>query len=160
MAGGGSSPGGQGGGDRDPFDLERFVRAQEGTYAAALAELESGQKRSHWMWYVFPQVEGLGHSGTSRFYAIRSLEEARRYLEHPVLGKRLLECAEALLGVRGRSASQIFGYPDDMKLRSAMTLFSRAAAHSPSVFDRVLERYFQGEPDGRTLALLETLAGP
>ena len=141
----------------DPFDLDRFVRAQDSSFATALAELRSGWKRSHWMWYVFPQVAGLGYSATSQHYAIKSLEEARCYLDHPVLGKRLLECVDALLQVQGRSASQIFGYPDDLKLKSSMTLFARAAADSPSPFDRVLDRYFHGERDERTLGMLDRL---
>jgi uncharacterized protein (DUF1810 family) len=106
------------------------------------------------MWYIFPQVEGLGHSPTAKRYAIKSVEEARRYLEHPVLGPRLRACAEALLAVEDRSASEIFGYPDTLKLRSSMTLFAQVADDSPTVFDRVLEKYFQGEPDTRTLAIL------
>lgn len=137
----------------DPFDLERFIRAQEGIYAAALREIRAGRKRSHWMWFIFPQMEGLGLSATSRRYAIRDLAEAQAYLEHPVLGARLAECAEAALGVTGRSAGEIFGTPDDMKLRSCATLFARVApAGSP--FHRLLERFFEGRADERTLALL------
>jgi uncharacterized protein (DUF1810 family) len=141
----------------DPFDLSRFVRAQERVYDAVLAELKSGRKRTHWMWFVFPQIEGLGHSSTSHHYAIKSSEEARQYLNHPVLGKRLVECAQALLSVEGRSVSQIFGYPDDLKLRSSMTLFARVTPDSPSVFDRVLQKYFRGEGDPRTLEMLRKL---
>jgi uncharacterized protein (DUF1810 family) len=140
----------------DPFDLHRFVSAQERSYDTALAELRSGEKRTHWMWYIFPQIDGLGHSATAKFYAIKSPEEARQYLEHPVLGPRLLTCAEAVLSVEGHSASEIFGFPDDMKLRSSMTLFASVAGPL-SVFARVLDRYFHGEHDVRTLDLLEKL---
>ena len=140
-------------GTGDPFDLERFLSAQRPVYGTALAELRAGRKRTHWMWFVFPQVLGLGHSATSTHYAIRSLEEARRYLDHPVLGARLVECAEAILGVEGRSASEIFGYPDDLRLRSSMTLFAEAAGPD-SVFVRVLEKYHGGRRDPRTLEIL------
>lgn len=137
----------------DPYELSRFVRAQEGEYERALSELRGGRKRSHWMWYVFPQLEGLGSSAISRRYAIRSVEEARAYLADPVLGPRLEECTEAVLGVEGRSAHEIFGSPDDMKLRSCATLFARASPPG-SPFERLLRRYFGGEPDPRTLRLL------
>ncbi len=136
------------------FDLERFLSAQAPVYGQALAELRRGQKRSHWMWFVFPQIEGLGHSSTSIHYAIKSLEEARAYLKHPVLGSRLRECAEAVYAVEGHTASDIFGFPDDLKLRSSMTLFA-AVAEPESVFLRVLEKYFQGKQDERTLQLLK-----
>lgn len=140
----------------DPFDLARFVSAQERSYDTALAELRSGQKRTHWMWYIFPQIDGLGHSPTAKFYAIKSPEEARQYLEHPVLGPRLRACAEAVLSVERRSASEIFGFPDDLKLKSSMTLF--ASVDKPgAVFVRVLDKYFHGEHDQRTLDLLDTL---
>jgi len=144
-------------GCEDLFDLSRFVHAQERIYASVLAELRSGQKRSHWMWFVFPQIHGLGHSQTAQHYAIKSIEEALQYLSHPILGTRLLECTEAVLAVEGRSASAIFGYPDDMKLKSSMSLFASIAENPHSVFIRVLEKYFNGEPDERTLALLERL---
>ena len=139
----------------DPFDLNRFKSAQERVYGTVLAELKSGRKRSHWIWFIFPQIEGLGHSSTSQFYAIKSIEEARRYLKHPVLGARLVECAETVLGVEGRSVSDIFGYPDDMKLKSSMTLFASVTEDTNSVFVRVLEKYFHGERDERTLQLLK-----
>ena len=139
----------------DPFDLNRFTSAQERVYGTVLAELKSGRKRSHWIWFIFPQIEGLGHSSTSQFYAIKSIEEARRYLKHPVLGARLVECAETVLGVEGRSVSDIFGYPDDMKLKSSMTLFASVTEDTNSVFVRVLEKYFHGERDERTLQLLK-----
>lgn len=122
-------------------------------YGSVLAELRAGRKRTHWMWFVFPQMLGLGHSATSVHYAIGSLEEARRYLDHPVLGARLVECAETILSVEGRSASDIFGWPDDLKLCSSMTLFAEAAGPD-SVFERVLGKYFGGRRDARTLELL------
>jgi uncharacterized protein (DUF1810 family) len=137
----------------DPYDLSRFVRAQDGEYDRALSELRGGRKRSHWMWYIFPQLEGLGSSEISRRYAIRSIDEARAYLENPVLGARLKECAEAVLGVEGRSAHEIFGSPDDMKLRSCATLFARASPPG-SPFERLLAKYFGAEQDPRTLRLL------
>jgi uncharacterized protein (DUF1810 family) len=138
-----------------PFVLNRIVSAQAPVYGQALAELRGGSKRTHWMWFIFPQIRGLGHSSTSEYYAIQSLEEAGAYLQHAVLGPRLLECAEALLSVQGRTASAIMGYPDDLKLRSCMTLFERVAGPG-SVFSRVLERYYAGGRDERTLPLLET----
>ena len=143
--------------DRDDhFDLNRFTNSQENIYSSVLAELRSGQKRTHWMWYIFPQIDGLSHSKTSIFYAIKSIEEARQYLNHPVLGARLFECAEAVLAIEGRSISQIFGYPDDLKLKSSMTLF--AYITDPlSVFVRILEKYFNGERDVKTLDLIEKL---
>ena len=113
----------------DLYNLSRFVRAQEPAYAHALSEIKGGRKRSHWMWYIFPQVDGLAFSATSKRYAIKSVAEAKAYLDHPVLGPRLLACAEAVLGVEGRSATEIFGSPDDLKLRSCATLF---ACVSPS----------------------------
>ena len=135
----------------DPFDLERFVAAQDaaGTYDRAVAELRVGRKSSHWMWFVFPQIAGLGYSPTSRRYAITSLEEARAYLAHPVLGPRLTECATVLTGVPGRTAEQIFGELDAQKLHSSMTLFTRAAPGEP-VFRQVLDQYFGGVPDSAT----------
>jgi uncharacterized protein (DUF1810 family) len=146
------------GGVDDPHDLDRFVQAQAGDHERALAEIRSGRKRSHWMWYVFPQLDGLGVSPTSRHYAIRSLAEARAYLSHPVLGPRLVECVEAALGVEGRSALEIFGSPDEMKLRSCATLFS-CVSPPGSVFERLLDRYFGGRRDDRTLRLLGIAPG-
>lgn len=140
-------------GSDDPFDLDRFVKAQEGDYDRALAEIRGGRKRSHWMWYIFPQLEGLGLSSTSRHYAIKGLDEARAYLDHPVLGPRLRECAEAVVGLEGRSPSEVFGSPDDMKLRSSATLFARVSPPG-SVFERLLETCFQGRPDEKTLERL------
>jgi uncharacterized protein (DUF1810 family) len=139
----------------DPYDLERFVTAQNagGTYGQALAELGSGMKRSHWMWFVFPQFAGLGRSETARRYAIASLEEARAYCRHGVLGPRLVAAAAAVAALRGRSAVQIFGDIDARKLHSSMTLFHRAAPGEP-VFSDVLDRYFDGVPDPATGQLL------
>ena len=136
----------------DPFNLRRFVDAQQEDYARALGEIRQGRKQSHWMWYIFPQIDGLGSSPTSREFAIKGLEEARAYLGHQVLGPRLLECASALLEFEGRSATDILGFPDDLKLRSCATLFARVSPEG-SVFHRVLDRFYQGEPDKRTLAL-------
>ncbi len=142
----------------DTYDLNRFISAQHEVYNRVLKELKSGMKRTHWMWFVFPQIHGLGHSATAEYYAIKSIEEAQAYLNHPLLGPRLLECAEAVLAVEGRSASQIFGYPDDLKLKSSMTLFA-SVADSGSLFVRVLDKYFLGERDVRTLQILEKLKG-
>jgi uncharacterized protein (DUF1810 family) len=145
-------------GRNDPFGLVRFTEAQERVYRTALSELRGGQKRSHWMWFIFPQVFGLGHSSTSIHYSIKSVEEARAYLAHPVLGARLVECSKTLLEVEGRPASAIFGYPDDMKLRSSMTLFASVAEDPRSVFVQVLEKYFKGQRDSATLEIIERLA--
>jgi uncharacterized protein (DUF1810 family) len=135
----------------DPFDLRRFVEAQDsgGTYDRALAELRGGRKTSHWMWFVFPQIAGLGRSPTAARFAISGLDEARAYLAHPVLGPRLVESASALAEQRGRSAVEILGEIDALKLRSSMTLFARAAPDEP-VFAAVLERYFDGQADPET----------
>lgn len=140
--------------DADPFNLDRFLEAQQGIYEQALAEIRAGRKQSHWMWFIFPQYDGLGTSAMAKRYAIKSTAEAEAYLGHPVLGFRLFECAEAALAVPGRSASEVFGYPDDMKLRSCATLF---AAVSPprSVFHRLLDKYFAAEPDERTIQRME-----
>jgi uncharacterized protein (DUF1810 family) len=129
------------------------VDAQRATYAAALAEVRGGRKESHWMWYVFPQLAGLGSSPKAREYAIRDVDEARAYLAHPVLGPRLTEIAETALAVPGRTAHAIFGPPDDLKLRSSATLFARVSPPG-SPFHRLLDRFFDGEPDARTVALL------
>jgi uncharacterized protein (DUF1810 family) len=142
----------------DPFGLDRFTQAQDPVYDRVVAELQSGEKRTHWMWYIFPQIDGLGHSATAQFFAIKTLEEALQYLAHPVLGPRLLQCADLVLAVRGRGVSQIFGYPDDLKLCSSMTLFEQAAGPD-SVFGRVIDRYFGGERDTRTLDLLAAHKG-
>ncbi len=140
----------------DTYDLNRFIRAQREVYNRILGELKSGMKRTHWMWFVFPQIHGLGHSATAVYYAIKSIGEAQAYLNHPLLGSRLLECTEAVLTVEGRSASQIFSYPDDIKLKSSMTLFA-SVADSESLFVRVLDKYFKGERDDWTLQILEKL---
>lgn len=137
----------------DPHDLNRFVRAQADDYTRASSEIRAGQKRSHWMWYLFPQIAGLGFSAMTERYSIKSSEEARAYLAHPILGERLIECFEALLDVKDRSAFQIFGSPDDRKLKSSATLFAIVSPED-SVFHRVLEKYFQGEMDQKTLRLL------
>lgn len=137
----------------DPFRLERFLEAQRNVYDLALQELRAGQKRSHWMWFIFPQIQGLGSSGTAIRYAIKSIEEARAYLAHPVLGPRLLACCQALMGVNGKSATDVMGYPDDIKLRSSMTLFALAAGN-PDPFLQVLSKYFGGNPDSATCGIL------
>jgi uncharacterized protein (DUF1810 family) len=137
----------------DPYDLTRFVVAQEATYSHALAEIRDGRKASHWMWFIFPQFRGLGSSPTSVHYGIGSIEEAQAYLAHPILGRRLVECAEAALQIEGRSALEVFGSPDDMKLRSSATLFA-AVSSDGSVFHRLIEKYFAGKPDARTIELL------
>jgi uncharacterized protein (DUF1810 family) len=137
------------------FDLDRFVRAQEPVIAEVRAELKAGRKATHWMWFVFPQLAGLGFSHRAQFYGIASLDEARAYLAHPVLGPRLAECTELVNAVEGRTAHDIFGSPDDMKFRSSMTLFALAAPEEP-LFTAALAKYFGGERDGRTLELLGT----
>jgi len=137
----------------DPHDLSRFVQAQQDDYERALAEISSGRKRSHWMWYIFPQFAGLAFSSTSKHYAIKSLEEAKAYLAHPILGPRLRECAEAVVDLEGRSATQVFGSPDDLKLRSCATLFACVSLPG-SVFHRLIGKYYRGEFDGNTLQLL------
>jgi uncharacterized protein (DUF1810 family) len=137
----------------EPYNLERFVAAQEGVHERALAELRAGEKRSHWMWFIFPQIAGLGFSPMAQRYAIGSLDEARAYLAHPVLGDRLRACTAAVNGVTGRSAHALFGSPDDVKFRSSMTLFTRAAPEEP-LFAAAMVRYFDGEPDPLTLAKL------
>jgi uncharacterized protein (DUF1810 family) len=142
----------------DPYDVDRFVYAQEHDHARALVESREGRKRSHWMWYVFPQLAGLGSSPMAERYAIRNLADADAYFRHPVLGPRLVLCAEAALGVAGRSASEIFGTPDDLKLRSCATLFARVSPPG-SAFHRLLDRFFGGQPDPRTLALLQRRRG-
>jgi len=137
----------------DPYNLARFVQAQEEDYGQALSEITSGRKQSHWMWYVFPQFDGLGFSPTSRMYSIKSIAEAQAYLAHPILGRRLVECAEATLGIVDRSVEDIFGSPDDMKLRSCATLFASISPEG-SVFHRIIDRFFHGEHDAKTLRLL------
>ena len=140
------------GGD-GPYDLDRFVEAQAESYERALAEIRGGRKRTHWMWYVFPQLAGLGMSEMSRRYAISGVDEARAYLAHPILGPRLVACVEAALAITDRSAHDVFGSPDDLKLRSCATLFAAASAPG-SVFDRVLTKFWDGERDPATVRLL------
>jgi uncharacterized protein (DUF1810 family) len=137
----------------DQFDLRRFTDAQAPIYAQALAELRRGRKQSHWMWYVFPQFQGLGESPMAQKFAINSMAEAVAYLQHPLLGTRLKEATQAVVDVEGRSIEDIFGYPDHLKFRSSMTLFSKAAPDEP-VFADALAKYFGGAADDRTLALL------
>jgi uncharacterized protein (DUF1810 family) len=137
----------------DPHDLNRFVEAQADSYEQARAEIRSGRKRIHWIWYIFPQIDGLAMSSTSNRYAIKSVAEAKAYLSHPLLGPRLLECMETLLCIEGRSAAEILGSPDDLKLRSCATLFA-SVSPPDSVFEHVLAKYYQGEPDRKTLQLL------
>jgi uncharacterized protein (DUF1810 family) len=136
--------------------LERFLEAQAPIYAQALAELRAGQKQSHWMWFIFPQIAGLGQSPTSRAYAIQTLDEARAYLAHPVLGARLRECCQAVMNLRTNSAEEIFGSVDEMKFRSCLTLFTEAD-HGEVLFYNLLEKYFEGEPDEATLEILAGL---
>jgi uncharacterized protein (DUF1810 family) len=135
------------------FDLHRFVEAQDRVYPAVLAELRDGQKRSHWMWFVFPQLQGLGGSAMAREYAIASRQEAHAYSEHPILGARLRECVGLVMAVSGRTAAQIFPYPDHLKFHSCLTLFDVSAA-APAIFHAALGKYFDGQPDRRTLDLL------
>lgn len=138
------------------MDLERFVTAQEPVIREVLEELRAGRKRSHWMWFVFPQLKGLGHSATAQHYGIASLEEARAYLAHPVLGPRLRECCRSMLAVPQRSALEILGSPDDLKFRSCCTLFQLAAPQE-EIFAQCLARFYGGAPDPRTLALCGTM---
>ena len=142
----------------DSYDLARFVEAQSRCYAHVREELAAGEKTSHWMWFIFPQLKGLGMSSTARRFGLAGLEEARAYLAHPLLGTRLRECTRLVLAVQGRSAHEILGSPDDLKLRSCLTLFAQAAEPSPDpqtrVFREALAKYYGGEPDPRTLELL------
>jgi uncharacterized protein (DUF1810 family) len=135
------------------YDLERFIRAQETDYRTALTEIRNGRKRSHWMWYIFPQIAGLGFSSTSKYYSLKNLKEAKAYLDDEILGKRLMEISGALLNLESNDAARIFGTPDDMKLRSSMTLFSRVEGADP-VFQKVLDKFFGGLPDEKTIRLL------
>jgi uncharacterized protein (DUF1810 family) len=139
----------------NPFNLNRFVEAQEPVYDRVLAELRHGRKTGHWIWFVFPQIDGLGHSAMAQRFAITSLEEAKAYLDHPLLGTRLLECTGLVCQLKGRSVREILGTPDDMKFRSCMTLFCRASS-DPRVFEEALQMFFGGEPDPLTL---ERIAG-
>lgn len=136
----------------DPHHLNRFVEAQSTIFEQALAEIRSGRKRSHWMWFIFPQFRGLGSSPTSQHFAIGSLEEAEAYLRHPILGPRLQACVQALLALERTTASEIFGYPDDLKLCSSATLFAHVSPRG-SIFEQLLDKYFDGERDSRTIGL-------
>ena len=135
------------------MSLDRFLQALARSYDTALREIQSGYKRSHWMWYIFPQIQGLGFSSTAQYYAIADLQEAKDYLAEPTLRARLLEISNALLALNSNDPSAIFGWPDDMKLRSCMTLFQSAAPDQP-VFGKVLDKFYDGQPDGRTLEIL------
>jgi uncharacterized protein (DUF1810 family) len=139
----------------DPFDLRRFADAQDRVYDTVLAELRAGAKRSHWIWFVFPQLRGLGHSATAMRYGISSLDEARAYLMHDVLGPRLRECARLLARIDGRSTDDIFGWPDNLKVRSSMTLFARATDNDAE-FRAVLDKFYNGEEDAATVELLSS----
>lgn len=139
--------------DSDPFDLDRFIAAQAGTYETALREITGGRKTSHWIWFIFPQLSGLGRSTMAQHYGLASLEEARAYLGHPILGTRLRQCIEALCHLEHLSAHDVFGSPDDIKLRSCLTLFALAAPEEP-LFDAALARYFHGERDPVTISRL------
>ena len=141
--------------DADPFDLQRFVDAQDRVYDTVLSELRGGRKRSHWIWFVFPQLRGLGRSGTAEHYGISSLDEARAYLAHPVLGHRLRECTGLVAAIDGRSVDEIFGWPDNLKVRSSMTLFAHATDDN-SGFRAVLDKFYDGEEDPATLELLNS----
>jgi uncharacterized protein (DUF1810 family) len=141
----------------DPFDLDRFVKAQNPVYSGVIGELGRGRKQSHWMWFIFPQVAGLGFSAMSQRYAIATRAEAKAYLAHPVLGPRLAECTGLVLAVEGRSINAILGAPDDAKFRSSMTLFG--AVSGEPVFDQAIARYFAGKRDGATLEILRAIDG-
>lgn len=136
-----------------PHNLQRFLDAQEGRFQKALQEIKNGRKQSHWMWFIFPQIQGLGFSEMANFYAICDLAEANLYLQHPVLGSRLIEISNALLAIDGKTANQVFGSPDDLKLRSCMTLFS-ALQNTDPVFEKVLKKYYNGVKDTKTLQLI------
>lgn len=138
----------------DPFNLQRFLAAQAASYDRALSELRAGRKTSHWMWYVFPQLRGLGFSETSLFYGVSGLDEAAAFLAHPILGPRLRACVEAVLATEGRTAEAIFGHVDGKKFKSSMTLFARVAPDA-GIFARALEKFFSGETDARTIGMLE-----
>jgi uncharacterized protein (DUF1810 family) len=135
------------------YNLQRFIDAQESVYAVALSEIENGRKRSHWMWFIFPQIAGLGFSATSKLYAIKNMDEAAAYLQHPILGNRLFIISQELLKLGNNNAHSIFGSPDDIKLQSSMTLFS-SVHNSDMVFGLVLEKFFKGIKDPNTLAIL------
>lgn len=135
------------------YDLNRFLEAQETIYNEALTEIKNGKKQGHWMWFIFPQIAGLGFSDFNVFYAIKNIDEATQYLHHPVLGKRLIEISKAVLEIKGKTANEIFGKPDDRKLQSCMTLFAQITNTDP-IFQKVLDQYYQGTKDEKTLQLL------
>jgi uncharacterized protein (DUF1810 family) len=139
--------------DNDPYNLNRFVEAQARDYDRALSEIRTGRKRSHWMWYIFPQIAGLGSSSTAKHYAIASIDEARAYLNDPILGPRLIECTEAILSIDGKSAAEIFGSPDDLKLRSCATLFAYVSQPG-SPFEQIIDKFYDDERDEKTIRLI------
>lgn len=136
--------------------LSRFLSAQQNIYPQVIKELQAGKKTTHWMWFIFPQIEGLGYSSTAKYYSIKDIEEAKEYINHPVLGKRLLECANILLSINNKSAEEIFGYPDYLKLKSCITLFNYVAPEH-KVFADVLQKYFAGQQDERTIHILQSM---
>jgi uncharacterized protein (DUF1810 family) len=138
--------------------LSRFISAQQNIYPQVLKELQNNKKTTHWMWFIFPQIDGLGHSSTAKYYSIKHIEEAKEYLAHPVLGTRLLECSNILLNIQGKTAEDIFGYPDNLKLKSCITLFNYAVPEH-KIFGAVLQKYFAGEQDEKTLSILQKLSG-
>jgi len=140
----------------DQYNLSRFIEAQETTYRGAMLELARGRKDSHWTWYIFPQIDGLGNSETTKIFSIKSLEEGRAYLEHPLLGQRLVESCEILLTLKDKSINEVMGFPDDLKLLSSMTLFE-TFSKSNSVFTRIIEVYFDGERDEATLEIIKSI---
>jgi uncharacterized protein (DUF1810 family) len=137
------------------YDLDRFIKAQENDYQVALSEIRNGKKRSHWIWYIFPQIEGLGYSSTSKYYAIKNLDEAKEYLDNNILGSRLLEISNELLNLSSNNATEIFGKPDDMKLQSSMTLFTMVE-DSDLVFQQVLDKFFDGIADDKTVKIINS----
>ncbi|MBU2677762.1 MAG: DUF1810 domain-containing protein [Gammaproteobacteria bacterium] len=138
----------------DPYNLSRFVEAQNGGYVGVVKELKQGCKTGHWMWYIFPQIKGLGYSEVSRRYSISSLDEAGAYTEHPLLGPRLIECIESVMAVEGKSAEEIFGYPDYLKFRSCLTLFA-AASQTNTIYQEALDKFFDQAPDPLTMRALQ-----
>jgi uncharacterized protein (DUF1810 family) len=136
-------------------DLNRFIKAQENSYEQALSEIKSGRKRSHWMWYIFPQFKGMGYSETSKYYSIKDLDEAKRYLNHPILGERLKIITNELLALNENNANKVFGSPDDLKLKSSMTLFATINISEENIFNAVLDKYFNGQIDNKTLTLIK-----
>ncbi|MBL0026988.1 MAG: DUF1810 domain-containing protein [Saprospiraceae bacterium] len=136
-------------------DLNRFIKAQENSYEEALSEIKSGRKRSHWMWYIFPQFKGLGFSESSKYYSIKDLDEAKSYLNHPILGERLKLITNELLALNENNANKVFGSPDDLKLKSSMTLFAAINTSEENIFNAVLDKYFNGQTDNKTLTLIK-----